>query len=164
MAFEDEYEAPRPPTKIRGGPITSWDSSPLFTLLVQFGSGFLLVMQWGVALALLPLIIEMMPPTGPVDPIGSFVMILFFPLGLVQLYLAYRLYNMVPGTLKIAFVVAIWIIIMSGIIIVTSILAATQASFQLPVVQIGINVVLAYLTQLRDVTEHFDGLGQQPFQ
>lgn len=70
MAFEGEFEHPQQPSKPRNGPITTWESTSLFTFLAQFGSGFILLLQWGIALAILPLIISLMPPTGPVDPIG----------------------------------------------------------------------------------------------
>lgn len=164
MAFEDEYTQPQKPVSTGRGPITTWDTNPLFTLLSQFGSGFILVMQWGIALAVLPMIISLMPPTGPVDPIGFVVMIFFFPLGLFQLYLAYRLYNRVPNTLNLSFITAVLIAILSVTLIITGTATGTLAGIQLPAIQIGVNVIIAYLTKLQDVADHFENNLQQPIQ
>ncbi|MGY5864057.1 MAG: hypothetical protein RTV41_05600 [Candidatus Thorarchaeota archaeon] len=164
MAFDDEYTQPQPQVRSGTGPITTWDTNPLFTLLAQFGSGFLLVMQWGIALVVLPMILPLMPPTGPVDPIGFVVMILFFPLGLFQLYLAYRLYNRVSNTLNLSFITAVLIAILSVTIIITGISTGTLAQIQLPAIQIGVNVIIAYLSKLQDVADHFEGNWQQPAQ
>ena len=121
-------------------------------------------MQWGIALVVLPMIISFMPPTGPVDPIGFVVMILFFPLGLFQLYLAYRLYNRVPNTLNLSFITAVLIAILSVTIIITGTATGTLAGIQLPAIQIGVNVIIAYLTKLQDVADHFEGNWEQPVQ
>ncbi|MHA2025088.1 MAG: hypothetical protein ACW98U_04220 [Candidatus Thorarchaeota archaeon] len=157
MAFEDEYTERQPQFSSTKGPITTWDTNPLFTLLAQLGSGILLLMQWGLALLVLPLIISFMPPTGPVDPIGITVMLFFAPLGAFQLYLAYRLYNRAANTLNLAFITAIVIVILSVTVIITSLATGTLAGIQLPAIQIGINVIIAYLTKLQEVSDHFDG-------
>ncbi len=159
MAFDGEFEEHQPERKPRDGPITSWDTNPLFTFLAQIGSAILLLVEWGIALAVLPLIISLMPPTGPVDPIGFVIMILFVPVGAFQMFLGYRLYKRVPNTLKLSFIVAIWVILMSMTIIITGFLTGTGGAIQLPMIQIGVNVVLAYLSRLNDVREHFDGPG-----
>jgi hypothetical protein len=163
MAFEGEYDDFQPEKKPKYGPITSWDSNPLFTFFAQIASALILLIEWGIALAMLPLFIAYMPPTGPVDPVGVVIMTLFVPLGAFQMYLGYRLYKRVPNTLKLAFIGAIWVILMSVTIIITSFLTGTGASIQLPVIQIAVNVVLVYLSRLNDVKEHFDGVGAHQF-
>jgi len=156
MAFEGEYDDFKPQTKPRRGPITTWDSNPLFTFFAQFGSGFLLVLQWGLALAVIPMILPLMPPTGPVDPIGFYTMILFVPVGAFQLYLGYRLYNRIPNTLRLSVASAILVIAMSVTIIITGFMTGTNTDISLPAIQIGINAVLAILANLNDVKEHFE--------
>lgn len=89
------------------------------------------------------------------------MMVLFVPLGAFQLYLAYRLYNRKPNTLNLSFISAILVIVMSVVIIITGVVTGTLAGVQLPAAQIGVNVVLAYLTKLTDVNDHFEGKGQQ---
>ncbi|MHA1944267.1 MAG: hypothetical protein ACW96M_07715 [Candidatus Thorarchaeota archaeon] len=160
MAFpEDAYSQPQ--IGPRDGPITTWDSNPLFTLLAQFGAGFILVLEWGIALAVLPMILPLMPPTGPIDPIGTVIMMLFVPVGVFQLYLSYRLYRREPNTLNFSFITSILVIVMTGIIIVSGIMTGTLSNFALPAIQIGINLALLYLTKLNDVVNHFERKSQQ---
>ena len=155
MAFEGEYGEYQPEGKPRDGPITTWDTNPLFTFFALFASGFLLLIEWGIALIALPYILQFMPPTGPPDPIGIVVMMLFVPVGALQVYLAYRLYKRTPNTLNVAFFSAVLVIIMSVTIIITGFLTGTSTDPTLPAIQIGVNGILAYLSRLYDVKEHF---------
>jgi hypothetical protein len=158
MAFEGEYEDFQTQKRPTDGPISSWDTNPLFTFFAQIASGLILLIEWGIALAFLPFILQLMPPTGPPNPVGLIVMVLFVPVGVFQIYLGYRLYRRTPNTTRLSFMSALWVIIMSVTLVVTGFATGTMSDISLPAVQIGANVVLTYLSRLNDVKEHFDGI------
>ncbi|MFW9769046.1 MAG: hypothetical protein ACFFEM_09520, partial [Candidatus Thorarchaeota archaeon] len=65
MAFEGEYGDFQTEKKPTSGAITTWDTNPLFTFFVQLVSGLILLVEWGIALAFIPYILQFAPVTGP---------------------------------------------------------------------------------------------------
>jgi hypothetical protein len=162
VAFEGEYTDFQQESKPSSA-ITTWDTNPLFTFFAQIASGFILLVEWGIALVFLPFILQFVPPTGPPNPVGMVVMVLFVPVGILQLYLGYRLYKRIPNTTRLSLISALWVIIMSVTLVITGYATGTLSDISLPAVQIGANVVLAYLATLRDVKEHFDGAASNQY-
>ncbi|MGY5877012.1 MAG: hypothetical protein RTU30_14775, partial [Candidatus Thorarchaeota archaeon] len=68
-----------------------------------------------------------------------------------------RLYKRTPDTLNLSNIVSVFIIILTGALLVTEIATVTLSSIEFEMIQIGVNVVLLYLGQLSVVKNHFEG-------
>ncbi len=152
--YPDRYGEPQP---TGAGPITQWDSNAMFTFILVCVSGGFLLMTYGLILSFLPLI-WLVAPSLPIGNLpGIIIMIIFVPVGLIQLYVAWRLYKRTPDTLNLSNIVSIFVIILTGAMFVTEIATVTLSSIEFEIIQIGVNVVLLYLSQLSVVKNHFDG-------
>ena len=163
MAFPEDTEPRKAPAAQYANPMMAYDTATLFALLLQFGTAVMSLITWGPALAVVPLIISEMPPTGPVNPIGFYLMIAMVPLALVQLYFAWRLFKKESGCVTGSLLSDLWALIFYVLILVSSVMTDTLAdSPQMFIGYIGVNAILVILFLMPSVKSQFEDIPRAP--
>ena len=144
MAIDEPDPQPRP-YQGHSSPLMQFESSALFAMVLQIGTGVITLITFGPSLFIvLPLLSTV--PRGPVNPIGFYSLIALIPTSLVQLYYGYRLYKRMPSTVTISIGSDLLAFTLYLVNLVSSIVTGTLSSLpQMYIGFIGINLVAVIL-------------------
>lgn len=153
MAFEEPESTPTPSSSSQ---IMQYDTNSLMALLFQFCAGVITTMTFAPAvLLLLPLLISI--PGGPVNLVGTISLVLLVPVGLIQIYFGYRLYNKIPNTIPTAIISDVVAFSLYIVSLISSILTNTLSSSpQMYIALLGINLVAVVLLRMPSVRNTFE--------
>ena len=163
MAFpEDTDYSPAGPKAVRKSSITELESSTLFALILQIGGGVLTLYYALPSVILTPFLLGVFPEIESQSAYYGFLVVwtLLSIMAVLQIYVGYKLYKMVPDTISRAIHIDVIVIILYGINAFISAYENILIAYPTVLVYLAANVLLVYLLNLQSVRNELGGSEQ----
>ncbi len=160
MAFpEDTNYFPAGPKAVRRSSITELESSTLFALILQIGGGVLALYYALPSVILAPFLSGVFPWIVSQSSYYGFLVVwaLLSIMAVLQIYLGYKLYKMVPDTISRAIRIDVVVIILYGIDAFISAYENILIAYPTVLIYLAANVLLVYLLNLQSVRNELGG-------